>query len=735
MDSSPDDKCADCGKTRSNVASITQWISLGDKCSCGSTVQVQNREVADPYPSSRSELCMICGGSRSKQNGSLTQWVFRIKQCKCIPGTAGEAGPGSPQGVLDPTDVSAVGASGSLEEQEAEIETEAGRFPIDRYAAIAWIGSGEQGAVYKAKDRLLNRIVCVKVLKTGRLLPEQVVRFQREAQTGAKLTHPNLTKVLDFGLTEAGQPFLVMEFCSGKELSELIRERGALPVELALKIFHQASDGMQYAHEHGVLHRDLKADNILVADIDSEYPSVKIIDFGLSGVALDTIDDTGKITHTGTMIGTPAYMSPEQALDQNVDERSDLYSLGCALFETLTGRQVFEANTVMELIQLQAHEEPPALADVSTTEFPPELELIVSQSLAKDPAARFQTMQDLKEAIEELVAPADEDDSLPETEVESRTANDALTLSTANLKVANATNLDDNGFKKNSKLTAVIPLVIVCAVIVGGFMAVKSIVSEFEVPQTITVSTLALADGTWTVFSGRVHGKNASQLAKHEKETHIKISDSQFSDEDLVHIQALPLKVLDLSGTNISDKGLKSIAEIKTIECLLIANNKRITDAGIAYINLLPNLKVLSLKSTNVTDIGVRQLQASQNLGSLDISGLDQVTVKSLRELVKLPNLLSLRIGGTSIQTTDLHVLRRFKLLKALSVAQLGLSDSDMPKLAALHLVLLDVSSNEKITAAGIQQLNPFTYWRLYFTNCGLTASEKMHGMKKYSTV
>ena len=391
------DKCAECGKTRSNVASITQWISLGDKCSCGRTpAEPRKQEPAQNlFQSPRSQLCMRCGGSRSKQNGSLTQWVFRVTECKCSPSdleqSATQASSQASQNLIDRNEDDICDFD--------EIETEPGRFPRERYIALSIIGSGEQGEVYEAKDRLLNRRVCVKVLKTPKLLPEQAVRFQREAQAGGKLSHPNLTTVLDFGLTEAGQPFLVMELCSGRPLSEIIRELGPLPLNIAMTIFLKVTDGMRFAHEHGILHRDLKSDNILIADIDSPTPTVKIIDFGLSGVALDTIDDTGKITHDGMLMGSPAYMSPEQIQEQMLDERSDLYALGCVMFETLTGMPVFEAETVMDLLNKQVHEPPQTLEAASNKKFNPEVERIVSRLLAKDPNERFQTMQGLQQTI------------------------------------------------------------------------------------------------------------------------------------------------------------------------------------------------------------------------------------------------------------------------------------------------------------------------------------------------
>ncbi len=718
MDQTSNDKCADCGKTRSNVASITQWIMRGDKCSCGAPSESRKQEFdTSESASPRNKICARCGGSISKQDGSLTQWVFRTTPCKCSDGgTFAELNTNS-------SDSAQEDASSELADDYDEIETETGRFPKDRYRALSLIGSGEQGDVYKAQDKLLNRIVCIKVLRTEKLLPEQAVRFQQEAKTGGKLTHPNLTTVLDFGLTEAGQPFLVMEFCSGKSLSEIIHERGPLPETLAMKLFYQLCEGVQYAHEHGILHRDLKTTNILISGIDNEIPQVKIIDFGLAGMVLDTMGDTGRINHNELPMGTPAYMSPEQVNQKKVDQRSDLYSLGCIMFETLAGRPVFEEDNAIAVLNMQVHTPAPALSEASDTEFNPALESIVDKLLAKDPSARFQTSQELKVSLEEII---ESDKFVSHPAQNSSTEPLSYNSDYARLQAAVLAASEANT-KNKSISKPLVAVLIVATVIAGTFLMVSSVISDDskQVSKDLVISELSLADGNWQVAGGEVHGANAKKLEELKTTFHLKIVDPNFADSDLVHLRKLPLKVLDLSGTKITNSGLKEVSKIKSLMCLILNNNSNITDEGISNLEL-PNLRVLSLSSTRVTDAGVSVLTGMPSLTSIDISNLDKVTVKSIHELSKLPMLGVLRIGNTGIKPENINDLREIKMLKVVSLANLGLSDADIDNLLALpDIRLLDVSGNKKITAAGIQKLNPLRYWRLTYENCGMSKEEK----------
>lgn len=708
MNESIGDKCAECGRTQSNVASITQWISLGDKCSCGAKPTSLKGEKTAVAASSQ-DLCRRCGGTLSKQSGSLTQWVFRTAPCSCAEPLR-ETVSGLPRESVTTRSIS--GDDINYDPAEPELEVDPTRFPTARYAAMQLLGSGAQGDVFRAKDRILGRMVCIKLLRTAKLLPEQVIRFQREAKAGGKLAHPNLTTVLDFGLNEHGQPFLVMELCPGIPLSELCNEN-VLSFDLIFEIFLQICDGMQYAHEHGVLHRDLKTSNILVKGINTDSPKVKVIDFGLSGL-IDTIDDTGrKLTKGGLLMGTPAFMSPEQVKESDLDERSDVYSVGCILFETLTGRQVFEGETALDILNQQAESPPPTLHEANPGYvYPDGLEALVADLLRKDPNERVQSMAALSKRIRQLLNSAQaeaEDEATMESTRQEHASKDFYLSQTA---------------KKRFPMFIGGAILVILSVVTIAVL--QSILSENAAltESALRITKHDIADAPWAVASGQVHGVNVKRLIK-ISEANLKIADTRFSDEDLPAILQLPITCLDVSGTEITDDGLRKLTAMQNLRGLILSRCKKISDASMDEIKKFPRLRVLAVADTSVTDTGVAKIAQNPSISSLDIADLPGVTSKSLVALQALPELLFLRIGNTGVRPEDFKLLHSIKGLKSISVANSNLKNHDLDELQTLKLLALDFSHNKQITLARIRKLDFVRYWRITFDGCGLTPEEK----------
>lgn len=219
------------------------------------------------------------------------------------------------------------------------------------YEFIGEIGSGGMGVIYKAWHSSLKKNVAIKILH--QVNQQTVMRFQREAQAASTLRHDNVIAVLDFGATDEGQPYMVMDFVEGKPLSDLINQRGALPVDSALNIFKQICSGIGHAHGKGVVHRDLKPSNVMLSDPDKWNPHVHIVDFGIAKVLGPEETEAGKLTQTGDVFGSPLYMSPEQCFGKKVDFRSDIYSIGCIMFEVLTGKPPFMGETIMDTMLKQ----------------------------------------------------------------------------------------------------------------------------------------------------------------------------------------------------------------------------------------------------------------------------------------------------------------------------------------------------------------------------------------------
>jgi hypothetical protein len=264
-----------------------------------------------------------------------------------------------------------------------------------RYELAERIGGGGMADVFRAHDRTLDRDVAVKVMRpTFAGVPEFVERFHREAEALGAIDHPNIVRVLDYGASEDG-PFIVMELVTGGTLGDLMRARGRVDQYDAARIAAGIADGLEAAHLRGVLHRDLKPDNVL---LDSDGRP-KIADFGIARLAA-----AAAITRTGELLGTPQYLAPEQMSGDVVDERADLYALGVILYEMLTARQPTGGTTPAEIVsrRLRIDPRPPS----RLVALAPALNALVLRTLARDPARRVRRAADLREALLAITPPA-----------------------------------------------------------------------------------------------------------------------------------------------------------------------------------------------------------------------------------------------------------------------------------------------------------------------------------------
>ena len=266
------------------------------------------------------------------------------------------------------------------------VTTIAGRYRIE-----GRLGVGGMSTVHLAFDNRLERYVAIKLLAAHLADdPTFVSRFRREALAAARLVHPNIVQVFDFGF-DAGhhQHFIVMEHVSGNSCAELLRDRGHLDIEPALNIVTQACRGLEYAHRNGVVHRDVKPGNLLV----SENEVVKLADFGIARAT-----DQSSITQVGSVLGTAAYLSPEQARGDEAGPRADLYSLGVVTYQLMSGRLPYEANSLSELALKQQREAPTPLDELNP-EVPHALALAVATTLAIDQRGRPADALELAEAL------------------------------------------------------------------------------------------------------------------------------------------------------------------------------------------------------------------------------------------------------------------------------------------------------------------------------------------------
>ncbi len=279
-----------------------------------------------------------------------------------------------------------------------------GRTIEGKYRLDALLGEGGMGCVYRATRLLIGDSVAIKILHTETMHdPNAIERFRREAQAAARLKHPNVVAIYDFGVGAADSVYLVMELADGEDLRALIERRGKLSLSLASELLDQICSALDEAHQRDIVHRDLKPENILVRSTGNGY-RVKVLDFGIAKLR-DLSTTSATLTQAGTVIGTPAYMSPEQCRGREVDSRSDIYSLGIILYEMLTGSVPFYARHSAEVVALHVSELPPP-PSARNPSIPQAVESVVMRALQKKPEARQQSAGEFAKELSTAVRAA-----------------------------------------------------------------------------------------------------------------------------------------------------------------------------------------------------------------------------------------------------------------------------------------------------------------------------------------
>ncbi|MCS6830543.1 MAG: serine/threonine protein kinase [bacterium] len=260
---------------------------------------------------------------------------------------------------------------------------------IGKYRIVRQLGVGGMAHVYEAQDELIGRTVALKVLVLPSIISESerldmVRRFEREARSAGKLSHPNIVTIYEVGSAN-GMHYIAMEFMHGKTAREVLNEEGKIPPDRVLNIVKQVASALDYAHARGVIHRDVKPDNIALL----EDGIVKLTDFGIARLANDLVR-----TQAGIMVGSPAYMSPEQIVGDEIDGRSDVFSLGVTTYELLTGCKPFDASTITAVMHKIIYEQPAPAEEVS-----PAVERVLRKAMEKEPAKRYQSARAFAEDL------------------------------------------------------------------------------------------------------------------------------------------------------------------------------------------------------------------------------------------------------------------------------------------------------------------------------------------------
>lgn len=610
------------------------------------------------------------------------------------------------------------------------------------------LGRGGMGIVYKCKDRKLLKEVAVKVIGWT-FEDDAVIRFHKEAKTLAQLKHPNIMGVQHFGHSDDDSFFLVMDLLTGRSLSELIELEKLPSFEEALEIFIQLCDGLSHAHGKGILHRDIKPSNVFVARYEAGELQVTITDFGLAKL----ISDDQSLTQTGMSMGSPPYMSPEQCDGKPIDERSDIYSLGCLMFELLTTTRPFLGETVPHLLMQHIREQPPKLAErAPDRNYPPEIDHIISKCLSKDPNDRYATAKLLRADLQKLKDSICNVSFAEHSEESGAYSPSKSFLRTGAYIISGMQNALRPSQEKKWKL------------IIGSFLLVAGVSMAGGIWQLIDgrikyQKTQDVLGGFHNQFNSPSHfvteitlnpqkserergsyrqsrlwipiEKDAKQVlqdvvtASHNQLTFgtgnanpdwLNLKGSDVKDDDLLAIDSLKLKGLLLSKTEITDKALQILSKISSLEELYLDETK-ITDRGLPYLHKNGNetLNLITLAGDDISDAGVETLSKFGKLAWIGLENCKKVTGSNIDLLHNNSDLFHLGLAGSGFKTANFPKLAKVKLA-SLDISDLNLTDADLGEFVAsfsnsdVHapgrgVETLYIKNNKDVTDNGLLKL------------------------------
>ncbi len=516
----------------------------------------------------------------------------------------------------------------------------------NQYEFLSEIGSGGMGVIYKARHTALNQIVAIKMLHKSRVDEVSVRRFQQEAKAVTSLDHPSIVRVRDFGVTDSGQPHMVLDFIEGDTLSKAIEKTAGLSLAESLEIFIQACDAIEHAHTRGVLHRDLKPSNIMLVPRLSGPPLVKIVDFGIAKINDPEHESSvPNLTQTGEVFGSPLYMSPEQASGAKLDNRSDIYSFGCVMYETLTGAPPFVGGSSIETIFRQLNDQAPTLREGSLgKEFPPEIESIVAKSLEKKLENRFQSMAELKGEL--LNLKLGKDSKRPIQNVDTNVT------------------ADKKRYEFKALLLALVVLVFLAGTS-GYFVVTTSANKTKETTDTEPIDDATKAkqiisrDGNSDQIdlqNLKVTDKMLELFAVPTSPTSVILSNTLVMGPGLANLIHLPLKTLSLAGSPLTNRGLEEIKHMESLEKLDLSKTS-ITDSGLLELRPLKNLRVLDISGDVIGARACAMVKYWPQLTTLIANKSGVLSDDAFADLAKSPSMKTLSLADSQLRFIDVRAL------------------------------------------------------------------------------
>lgn len=626
---------------------ITQWTFQSETCNCDfiqSSIESQKETQV--------QICSSCGKRVPKNIGSLTQWIFGQGNCECD----------RPMPVATPVEkFIAPGFAGfKSKKDEEEIDVDPKNFPTARYKAIAKLGRGASGEVYLCRDRLLGHKVAVKILLD--LSAQQLVSFQDEAKATAKLNHKNIVKILDFGVPDGGTPYMVMNYVPGISLRKYLEKYGTLDDATARKIFSQLALALQYAHDQGIFHRDLKPNNIILYEVD-ENIEVCLIDFGIA--KFKQYEGMGTSAQSIELAGTPAYMSPDPFKGDSFDSRSEIYCFGCVIYEALTGKPPFEGKTAIEILSQHATK-PAAQMSSLNPEIKDDIERIVLKCLEKGKQERYVSMKDVHQALtteSDLVA---SDEQTPKT-------------------------------SRSNSVNFITVLIAIFIPVTVGIIYSLNLISTNQ-SKTKTAPQKNNYKKKSSSNSSLKKGLNQPKISKSKSGYGDPLKSNKINNRSIEqkvnsNRQSLEFVDRDLTGDALEPLTRKSFLSLNLVDC-------KLDKSSFTYIGDLHRLDSLKFVNCKESIKDLVEMKNAKRLRSLTLAE-SRLTPKDVRLLSNLTRLNYLSFEDCKLSSQELVELRNLKSLQKLELVRIGLDKKAVETIASLptikSITMIDSYRDDKV--------------------------------------
>ncbi|MBZ0185097.1 MAG: protein kinase, partial [Candidatus Obscuribacterales bacterium] len=490
----------------------------------------------------------------------------------------------------------------------------------ERYEILGALTHGGSSIVYRARDKTLDELVAIKTLNIQDLDEQTFERFKQEASVLSGFEHPGIVKILDFGKTKSGKPYIVLEFIEAVSFDQYLKEHAALDQSAILDIFIDICAAMRHVHSHDVIHTDLTPGNIVILEEEDQKPQAIVMDFALAGLRTEAAP--GMImTPQRNFIGSPLYMSPEQIENLDIDLRTDIYSLGCVLFEALSARPPYKGTNLRQTMKMHLSEPVARLDPVAKDEAKQErLQALIDSCLAKNPEARFSDMEALEQELrilsDDLRPPDRKKEKKAQLQSSSRGIGPGAIILPTGIATALLLIISLTMNSQHSKI----------------MQQGDQPVTNFSYKKALNLESLPIAKKEIDLANNNLDNVDLSHLAKIEPRV-LNLTNTGVSEQQLSTIASLTsLRELNCSNNKLSKKGLANLSNLPALKKLDLSSVP-LNESYMAILKSFPTLNTIILDKTNITSSNIEDLLNDSNIEEVSVADCPKLTAIELESI------------------------------------------------------------------------------------------------------